>query len=362
MQLPVDRYAVVEGLRLRYWLEGEDGPHLVLIHGIGGSVDVWRKQFEQLPRTHRVLALDLPGCGCSAIPIAYPFDTLRILATAVRGLMQQVGMEQATLIGSSLGGAVTVEFAMRWPELVASLVLIGPAGMTHKVAWPLRLMSVRGVGELLTHPDRARTAQAIRQCVADPAAVTESDIDRAFVMANLPGAQAAFLRLLRVYAGLRGIDRRELLRLQAGMRTIHAPVLVVWGAQDRILPISAAANARVHLPNAGLVIRPQRGHLVFVEEPEMFGQMVAEFVRAPDQVLARSNTALPAPQAPARQFLNQLRAMRLAFIASRLPRRTGVAASAGMLLLFAFQYSRQRQDQGKSPLHDCHPSNCQPKL
>ncbi|MBK8797908.1 MAG: hypothetical protein IPM07_16875 [Anaerolineales bacterium] len=53
MQLPVDRYAVVEGLRLRYWLEGEDGPHLVLIHGIGGSVDVWRKQFEQLPHPPR---------------------------------------------------------------------------------------------------------------------------------------------------------------------------------------------------------------------------------------------------------------------------------------------------------------------
>jgi len=347
MQLPVDRYAVVEGLRLRYWLEGEDGPHLVLIHGIGGSVDVWRKQFEHLPRTHRVLALDLPGCGRSAIPTAYPSDALHMLATAVRGLMQQVGMEQATLIGSSLGGAVTVEFAMRWPELVASLVLVGPAGMTSKVAWPLRLMSVRGVGELLTHPDRARTAQAIRQCVANPAAVTESDIDRAFIMANLPGAQAAFLRLLRVYTGLRGVDRCELLRLHAGMRTIHVPVLVIWGDQDRILPVSAAANARMHLPNAGLVIRPQRGHLVFVEEPEIFGQMVAEFVRAPDQVLARSDIALSAPQAPARQFLNRLRTMMSASIASPLSGRTVVAASAGMLLLFALQYSRQRQDQGR---------------
>jgi pimeloyl-ACP methyl ester carboxylesterase len=348
MRLPTDRYTDVDGLRLRYWLEGDRGPNLVLIHGIGGAVDVWRKQFEQLPHTHRVLAIDLPGCGRSEIPANYPPDTLRVLATAVREVMRQAGMEQATIIGSSLGGAVTIEFAMRWPEMAPLLVLIGPAGMSHKVAWALRLMSIRGVGELLTLPDRARTGQAIRGCVADPATVTAEDIDRAFEMATLPGAQDAFLRLLRAYASVRGLDRNELRRLQIGMRTIHAPTLVIWGEQDRILPVSAAAIALEHLPNAGLIVRKESGHLVFVEEPAWFDQIVTEFVHAPAQVLDRVRAESPVTTTlnePSVEPAGNLPIFAPASVARYLTPRTVAAATAGLLLIAGIQFVRQQSSQ-----------------
>lgn len=337
MRLPTDRFVTIDNLRLRYWLEGDDGPNLVLIHGIGGAVDVWRKQFAALARTHRVLAVDLPGCGRSAIPPVYPCDTLRLLAAAVRGVMQAAGMTTATIIGSSLGGAVAVEFAFRWPELVSALVLIGPAGMTHKVAWPLRLVTLHGLGEALTLPDRARTAQAIRQCVADPTSVTEKDIDRAFAMATLPGAQDAFLRLLRTYANVTGLDRREVRRLQAAMHTIHAPALIIWGAQDRILPVTAAPTVLTHLPNAGLIVRPESGHLVFVEEPAWFDATVAEFVRAPTAMLARLRAQQPTvtPAATERPALSRR-------FSRRLSPRMAAAASVGLLLFVALQYARQR--------------------
>jgi len=349
MQLPVDRYIDVDGLRLRYWLEGDTGPNLVLIHGIGGAVDVWRKQFERLPLTHRVLALDLPGCGRSAIPADYPPDTLRMLAAAVRAVMQAVGMRQAAIVGSSLGGAVTIEFAMRWPEMVASLVLIGPAGMSREVAWALRLMSIRGVGELLSLPDRTRTGHAIRGCVADPAMVEEEDIDRAFDMATLPGAQDAFLRLLRAYASVRGLDRSELHRLQAGMRTIHAPTLLIWGEQDRILPITGAKTALEHFPNIGLLVRPDSGHLVFVEEPAWFDEIVADFVRAPEAVLdsihVESRHPEYANQPPATQNdkpTSVLPAVLPAPFARYLTPRTVAAASLGLLLVVGVRFIRQQ--------------------
>ncbi len=347
MRLPTDRYVDIDGLRLRYWLEGDAGPSLVLIHGIGGSVDVWRKQFEQLPRTHRVLALDLPGCGRSAIPLEYPPDTLRLLASAVRAVMQATGIERATVIGSSLGGAVTVEFAMRWPEMVASLVLIGPAGLTHKVAWALRLMTIRGVGELLTLPDRTRTAHAIRGCVANPAVVEEEDIDRAFAMATLPGAQDAFLRLLRTYASVRGLDRKELRRLQTGMRTIHAPTLVIWGEQDQILPISAAYTALEYLPNAALIVRNESGHLVFVEEPAWFDELVTAFVRAPTQVLAqvRSESPVPIPTEAQEEHNGGHWAIPTPSSAGRyLTPRTIAVACAGLLLVAGIGFVRQQQN------------------
>jgi 4,5:9,10-diseco-3-hydroxy-5,9,17-trioxoandrosta-1(10),2-diene-4-oate hydrolase len=348
MQLPADRYVVVDGLRLRYWLEGERGANLVLIHGIGGSVEVWRKQFEHLSLTHHLLALDLPGCGRSAVPATYPPDTLRLLAAAVRSVMQQVGMERAVLVGSSLGGAVALEFAARWPDMVTSLVLIGPAGTTPDVAWALRLMTLPGLGELLSHPDRTRTAHAIRQCVADPTTVAEEDIDRAFALATLPGAQAAFLRLLRTYASVRGIDRRELHRLQATMRTIQAPTLLIWGAQDCILPVSAALLALTHLPNASLIVRPASGHLVFIEEPAWFDQLVAEFAQAPETVLTQVAAPASVPGAPANDWRAHVSAIFPLHgldrtVVQRLTVRRMATASLGLALLFAVQYARQRR-------------------
>jgi 4,5:9,10-diseco-3-hydroxy-5,9,17-trioxoandrosta-1(10),2-diene-4-oate hydrolase len=360
MRLPTDRYidiatggdsatgSATGTLRLRYWFEGDHGPPLVLIHGIGGSVDVWRKQFEHLALTHCVLALDLPGCGRSAIPPQYPSDTLGMLAGAVRAVMQAVGIEQATVIGSSLGGAVAVEFAMRWPALVSALVLIGPAGMTHKVAWTLRLMTIRGVGELMTLPDRTRTGHAIRGCVANPAVVEEEDIDRAFALATLPGAQDAFLRLLRTYANVRGLDRNELHRLQAGMRTIHAPTLVIWGEQDQILPVAGAYAALHSLPNAGLIVRKGSGHLVFIDEPAWFDELVTAFVRSPAHILACVRREAPVPDAAEPQ---QAQAAKQALIPAPAPvsryltPRTLAVTAAGLLLVAGVQFFRQQNGQ-----------------
>ena len=347
MNLPRDQYAHSDTLRLRYWLEGAGDQNLVLIHGIGGAVEVWRKQFEHLPSTHRLLAVDLPGCGRSDIPDEYPPDTLRLFATAVRDVMVQAGMEQATVVGSSLGGAVAIEFAARWPEMVASMVLVGPAGMNGSIAWPLRLMAIPGIGELLTQPDRARTAQAIRQCVADPQTVEEEDIDRAYEMACLPGARGAFLSLLRTYAGVRGVDKRELRRLQFCMRRIHAPVLVLWGTDDHILPATAAATALTFFPQTGLIVREGMGHLIFIEEPAWFDATVRAFVQAPHAFLATTAQQPDAPGQLARAGREP--AGLIPALPARLPARfsprTLAIASFGLVALLAIQRVRQHSSE-----------------
>lgn len=342
MKLPVDRYILVEGLRLRYWLEGGNGPDLVLLHGIGGAVDVWRKQFERLPKDHRVLAIDLPGCGRSDSPAHFPPRMIELLASAVYGAMQQLGMAQATVVGSSLGGAVGLALAIHWPGAVSGLVLVSPAGMTHEVAWSLRLLSVRWLGELLSLPDRNRLRAEIYACVADSGSVEEDDIERAYAITVLPGVQAAQLRLLRAYADLRGVHRSELDRLHAGLHSIQVPVLCIWGRQDRILPVSAAAAALHHLPAAGLIIRPACGHLVFVEEPAWFDETVRQFVRSPAQLLAGIRLQA-VPATPLR-----LPSSRLPSPASRLLPRL-LAAAATLVLLAGFCLFRQQGPAGDWP-------------
>ena len=348
MNLPADRYAHSDSLHLRYWLEGDGDQNLVLLHGIGGTVEIWRKQFEHLPHAHRVLAIDLPGCGRSEVPDEYPPDPLHLFAAAVRNVMQQAGMKQATLLGSSLGGAVAIEFAARWPEMVRSMVLIGPAGMNGNMAWPLRLMALPGVGEALTQPARTRTAQAIRQCVVDPHVVEEEDIDRAYEMSRLPGVQGAFLKLLRVYAGVRGVDRRELRRLHFCMRRVDAPVLVLWGTDDRILPISAAATALTQFPNAGLIVRKGKGHLIFIEEPEWFDHIVSRFVRSPQAVLDAAVRHADAPTlAPYAADAHDLLPVKLP---RRATSRALAAASFGLVALLAIQRAWPRSGEGSGVL------------
>ena len=170
-------------------------------------------------------------------------------------------------------------------------MLAGSAGFTHRVAWPLRLMSLRGAGELLTRPQRAHTAVALRSCVADPAAVTEYDIDQAYALANMPGAQAAFLALLRVYCRADGLRRDTLRELAADMPTIKAPVLLVWGDRDAIIPFQSAKRARALLPESALVVFAGCGHLTFVEQPVRFVRLVENFVDNPTATLAEYRQA-----------------------------------------------------------------------
>lgn len=128
-------------------------------------MDVWRKQFDALARTHRVLTSSICRLWAFGDPVSL---SARYAAPAGsrRAQGDAGGRYGATIIGSSLGGAVAIEFAFRWPEFGrSSLVLIDPAGMTHKVAWPLRLMTVRSVGEALSfartgHAPRRRSANA----------------------------------------------------------------------------------------------------------------------------------------------------------------------------------------------------------
>ena len=335
-----DRYLVVDGLRIRYWQAGETGHNLILIHGLGGAVEVWRRVLPELARHHRVVAFDMPGCGRSQAPSSYPADTLGFFAATVLGVMDALGMATARLVGSSLGGTVAIETALRSPARVDSLVLVGSAGFTYRVAWPLRAMSIPGLGELLTRPQRARTALALRSCVADPTTVTEGDVDQAYDLACLPGAQSAFLNLLRVYCNALGLQRSTLRRLASAVPTIAAPVLVVWGDRDAIIPIQSAGRAIELLPESALVVFAGCGHLTFVEEPVRFARLVEDFVGDPAAVVAEYR------QTPLLRHRNTFWGSDLVERSARVMTPRWLAAGAASLMLLAMLPGFMRQRAG----------------
>ncbi|MBK8048165.1 MAG: alpha/beta fold hydrolase [Anaerolineales bacterium] len=280
LNLPPVHFTKVDGLRARYVDHGSSGAPLLLLHGIGGSIEAWHRNLAPLAAQRRTLAIDLPGSGRSDRPVPYPQPTLAFFAGYLQRFLVEIGAADGVfVVGSSFGGAVAMELAVRHPQMVRGLVLVSPSGLSTVVAWPLRIASTPLIGELVTRPSRASTARSLRGLVADPTIVTDDEIDAAYTLASLPGAQASFLDLLRIYCNPLGIKRRETTRIIGNLPRITVPTLIVWGEQDTILPFASARPAMQRLPNAQLILMTGCGHMPYVEAPERFNRLLADYVQ-----------------------------------------------------------------------------------
>lgn len=283
LHTPPDQWLQIGALKTRYWQVSSGNPPVLLVHGVGGSMEAWHRNVGAFAARHQVFAVDLPGSGCTERPPLYPADTLGLFADFLCQFLDATAVDQAVLIGSSLGGAVSIECALRYPERVRALVLVGSSGFTTQVGWPLRIASLPLVGEQLTRPNRKNTARSLRAIVANPDVVTDDEIDAAYALACLPGAQQAFLDMLRVYCTIFGVSRNEVRRILDSLPRIRPSVLLVWGEHDRILPVASAHAALARLPNARLVVMEGCGHVPFVEKPDEFNQLVERFIEETEQ-------------------------------------------------------------------------------
>jgi 4,5:9,10-diseco-3-hydroxy-5,9,17-trioxoandrosta-1(10),2-diene-4-oate hydrolase len=273
-----DKYVDVRDLRTRYWMLGDEGPPLVLIHGIGASVESWAANVHPLSRTHRVYALDLVGFGAADKPAA-PY-TLSYLAQFVADFMRSQDIERASIVGHSLGGGVALKLALGHAEKVDKLVLVSSAGLGREGHIFFRLGSLPLVGDYLTRPNRERTAQFLEEMVYDPEMVTEELVDLSYDLMSRSGAQEAYLSTLRSLATVFGTRKTVLRSIVDRLDRITAPTLVVWGEQDEILPVAQAHVAAEGIPQARLHIFQECGHYVPLEKAEAFNALVSEFLNS----------------------------------------------------------------------------------
>lgn len=271
----VDRYVQIGDIKLRYVEAGKNGPPLVLLHGLGASVEIWQSTLVALSRDHRVLALDLPGFGRSGKPAAPHTPTY--FAVIVRDFVDAMGLARTTLVGHSLGGAVALRFALDFPVRLERLGLVASAALGRGGSLLLRLMSLPGVGELLSRPSRAGTALLFKLATHNPGAVSDAVVDVAYHFARFPGAQRSFLATLRALANFLGQRHKNFRPILDGLRQISVPTLVLWGRQDRILPVAHATSTRA-IPGALIDVWDQCGHLPMLEYPDRFNTLLRNFL------------------------------------------------------------------------------------
>lgn len=244
-----------------YYYDIGSGPHLVLVHGLGGDADQWAYCFEALSAKHRVVALDLLGFGRSDKPSI----TYRIggFVEVLDGFLHGLGIERASLLGHSLGGWIVAAFALQFPDRVDKLVLNDACGVdSGAIKLPVDL-------NISTH---AHMREMLESMFYNKTMVTDALVDLAYSL-HLERDDGPTIRSI-----LETFSRPDE-KLDHSISALRTPTLLLWGEQDALTPLSLARSFERFILGSRLEVIPDCGHFPALEKPAEFTQRVLEFLR-----------------------------------------------------------------------------------
>jgi pimeloyl-ACP methyl ester carboxylesterase len=277
MSAPEPTMIMLHGRPLNY-VQAGNGPVLLLIHGIAGTLENWQAVTEPLARQYTVVAPDLPGHGGSA-PSAGDYS-LGAFATGLRDLLVALGHERATLVGHSLGGGIAMQFAYQFPEITERLVLVSSGGLGPEVSALLRAAALPGADQFIAAT--AALGNTIGSKVARGlgilglrASTDVAVVARGYASLVDRDRRTAFLATLHGVIGTGGqrVHAGDRLYLAEGM-----PVQIIWGERDPIIPVQHARNAHEAMPGSQLEIFKGVGHLPQLEAPKHFIAVLERFL------------------------------------------------------------------------------------
>jgi pimeloyl-ACP methyl ester carboxylesterase len=276
---------------------GGHGTPIVFIHGLGGSRLNWLAVAPGLAEDHHVYAIDLIGHGLT--PRAGRKATLAAHRRLIDGFIENVAGEAAILVGNSTGGHLSILEGAAAPENAAGLVLVDPAvpvpvrgNRPSPAALLLAPLLVRGLGEALLMADARRmTSEQMVYRTLKAVTTDYSRIPQEVVQAHLEGHQArhgnrdAHVALLQTGRSLLAGNLRRA-SFYAKVRKVKAPTLIVHGAKDRLVPLSAVKKLVELRPDWELHVFPDLGHVPMLEDPKGFLEVVRRWLAGRGQAAA----------------------------------------------------------------------------
>jgi pyruvate dehydrogenase E2 component (dihydrolipoamide acetyltransferase) len=251
------------GIRMRYLKMGDAaGVPLIFIHGYGGDLNNWMFNQEALSAHRAAYALDLPGHGGSTKEVGA--GDLQVFTSAVLAFMDAKKIGQAHLVGHSMGGAIVLALAAEHGHRVATLTLIAPAGFGSEI----NMDYINGFIE----QTRAKKLRAVLELlVADPGSITAEMVEEVIRFKRLDGVGPA-LETLR--DGLMPEGRQGMM-LKDRLATLTLPVLVVWGKEDRVLPVAHADGLPDHV---AVTIYDDAGHMPHMEKAAEVNALIGKLI------------------------------------------------------------------------------------
>jgi pimeloyl-ACP methyl ester carboxylesterase len=267
------RRAEVAGYNVGF-LEAGEGPDVLLLHGLGASGLVYSRNIEALAQTNHVTALDLPGHGESADP-GPPYDAesgMRLLSAFIEQEMRP----PVAVVGNSLGGFLAGLVAAERPDLVDRVALLSAPGFSGSLGWRLRMLALPLAPRLAAVDSPLRARSMLRGILHDRALATDELARRIANERASRGSRRAIEGSVRAGIGLRGM--RDWRSHSARLAGIAQPTLLVWGAQDRIVPPSVGRAASRLLPHASLHVLERCGHWPQFEQPTTVNALLGAFL------------------------------------------------------------------------------------
>jgi pimeloyl-ACP methyl ester carboxylesterase len=260
------------------YAEAGEGPVLLLIHGMGGTFENWQEVVEPLSHHHTVIAPDLPGHGASG-PGGGDYS-IGAFAAGLRDLLLALDHKRATVVGHSLGGGIAMQFAYQFPEMVERLVLVSSGGLGPEVSPLLRAATLPGADLFISATAAIGSkivptlARGLAMIGLRPSADLH-EVIRGYGTLTDPVRRTAFLATVRAVLGTGGqrVDASDRLYLAEAM-----PVLIVWGADDPIIPAHHGQDAHERIPGSRLEIFDGVGHMPQIETPLRFVTTLEEFL------------------------------------------------------------------------------------
>ena len=251
-----------------------DGRVLVLIHGSNASLHTWEPWAERLGNRYRVILFDLPGHGLTGANPTHRYATADFVDVVER-VRAKLGLARFALAGNSMGGGVAWHYALAHPGRVAALILVDsvgqpePGSQTPTLAFRIaRMPVIRNLATVVT--PRSLIADGLPQAYAKPKLADDKAIDLYWELLRYPGNREATIERFATPSDP---------ATPALLKRLRMPVLILWGAQDHLIPVSSAQWLHANIPGSKLIVYPNTGHIPMEERADQSASDVGAFLQ-----------------------------------------------------------------------------------
>ncbi len=260
-----EKFLHVDGHRIRYLESGNSKNTLMLIHGLGASAERWSNAIPHFSDQYRVIVPDLIGFGQSDKPTTdYTID---FFVNFLEKFVVALDIKHPSIIGSSLGGQISAEYASLHSQEMEKLVLVSPSGIMKKST-----PALDGYMMAAMYPNKTSAKNAFELMEGSGKHVEEEIISGFVERMQLPNAKLAFMSTI---LGLKNSKS-----IKSNLESISAPTLLIWGTDDPVIPIIHAEGFVSSIKNCIFYKMNGCGHTPYVQDPKAFASKVLDFLNS----------------------------------------------------------------------------------
>lgn len=251
----------------------ESYPTLVLLHGFLSSSFSYRKLIPYLTNDYNVISMDIPPFGQSGKIYRYTYSFENIVQSIVH-LLEKKGLQSFTIIGHSMGGQIALQLTKTRPDLIERAILLASSGYSPSFSRKIKALSYIPFFSLgiKYHLAKSGLEKSLQNVVYNQALIDDT-------MRN--GYVQPFTTGLPIFRALgRMVRDKQVDLLAEDLQTIQKPCLLIWGREDRVVPLKVGERLTADLPQSQLIILEQTGHLLPEEEPEKVSHLIKDFLKS----------------------------------------------------------------------------------